>query len=130
MTLWRQLFGISGRVRRRDYWVLTIASIVVITILDVIAMLLLGDAGGFWPSNPVSWGLWLLSFWIGLALLVKRLHDRDKGPIWILVYNIPIVGWAWYIVEMGFLDGTQGPNRYGPSPKGVEAPAPPVEVVA
>jgi uncharacterized membrane protein YhaH (DUF805 family) len=130
MTLWRKFFGITGRLRRRDYWLLNIISAVVITILDVVASLFLGWSEGYWPSNPVSWALWVLSFWISICLLVRRLHDRNKGPVWILVYNIPIVGWIWYIVEMGFMDGTQGPNRYGPSPKGVEPPVAPVEVVA
>lgn len=96
-----------------------IISVVVITILDVIASLLLGQSEGYWPANPVSWALWFVSLWIGIALMVKRLHDRNKGPVWILVYNIPIVGWIWCLVEIGFLDGTPGPNRYGPSPKGV-----------
>jgi uncharacterized membrane protein YhaH (DUF805 family) len=123
MTVWRDYFGILGRLRRRDYWLRWIISVVVITILDVIASLLLGQSEGYWPANPVSWVLWFVSLWIGLALMVKRLHDRNKGPVWILVYNIPIVGWIWAFVEMGFLDGTPGPNRYGPSPKGVVAPA-------
>ncbi|RZJ42042.1 MAG: DUF805 domain-containing protein, partial [Brevundimonas sp.] len=26
----------------------------------------------------------------------------------------------WLIITLGFLDGTQGPNRFGPSPKGGE----------
>ncbi|WP_184718325.1 DUF805 domain-containing protein [Caulobacter sp.] len=125
MTLWRKFFGITGRLRRRDYWLLNIIAAVVITILDVIASLFFGWSEGYWPTNPVSWALWVLSFWISICLLVRRLHDRNKGPVWILVYNIPIVGWIWWIVEAGFMDGTQGPNRYGPSPKGVEAsPAP------
>lgn len=25
----------------------------------------------------------------------------------------------WFLVVLGFLDGTQGPNRFGPSPKGI-----------
>ena len=36
----------------------------------------------------------------------------------------PLVGAIWTLIEVGFLDGTQGPNKYGPSPKGVTGPAP------
>ncbi len=36
-----------------------------------------------------------------------------------------VVG-VWYLIEFGFLDGTQGKNAYGPSPKG----AAPSETVA
>ncbi|HWT51778.1 MAG TPA: DUF805 domain-containing protein [Caulobacter sp.] len=121
MTLWRKLFGVSGRIRRRDYWLLTIGSTLALTVLDVVASAILGGLDSRWPANPVSWILWLVSMWIGIALLVKRLHDRNKGPIWILVFMIPVIGWIWCLVEMGFLDGTPGPNRYGPSPKGVVA---------
>lgn len=35
---------------------------------------------------------------------------------------IPVSFWGiWMLVTQGFLDGTPGPNRYGPSPKGVES---------
>lgn len=26
----------------------------------------------------------------------------------------------WFLVMLGFMDGTKGPNRFGPSPKGIE----------
>ncbi len=29
-----------------------------------------------------------------------------------------VVG-VWMLIELGFLDGTQGPNKFGPSPKGI-----------
>jgi uncharacterized membrane protein YhaH (DUF805 family) len=68
---------------------------------------------------------------------IKRLHDRDKSGWWLLVfYVLPGVlntigeslaaGWIfslasfavsiWALVELGFLRGTAGPNRYGPDP--------------
>jgi uncharacterized membrane protein YhaH (DUF805 family) len=120
MTLWRKLFGAAGRIRRRDYWLLSIGSSVTIAILDIVASLFLGRSeDGFAPGNPVSWLLWFISLWIGIALMLKRLHDRNKGPVWIIVYMIAIVGWIWCVVELGFLDGTPGPNRYGLSPKGI-----------
>lgn len=30
-----------------------------------------------------------------------------------------IVLGLWFFITLGFLDGTQGPNRFGPSPKGI-----------
>lgn len=119
MTLWRKLFGASGRIRRRDYWLLSIGSGLVITILDMIASAILGGAESLYPANPVSVVLWLLSLWISIALMLKRLHDRNKGPVWIVVFMIPVIGWIWAVVELGFLDGTPGANRYGRSPKSV-----------
>ena len=29
------------------------------------------------------------------------------------------IGVLWTLIECGFLDGTPGPNKYGPSPKGL-----------
>jgi uncharacterized membrane protein YhaH (DUF805 family) len=79
-----------------------------------------------------------------LAVGIKRLHDRDRSGWWIvLFYFVPAVldgigrssqsdlialvlslagfGIAiWGLVELGFLRGTVGPNRYGPDPLSVE----------
>jgi uncharacterized membrane protein YhaH (DUF805 family) len=73
----------------------------------------------------------------GFMVGIKRLHDRDKSGWWLLVfYVLPGVlnaigeslaaGWIfslasfaisiWALVELGFLRGTAGPNRYGPDP--------------
>ena len=77
-------------------------------------------------GNPVLltvWGLVAVSFpvlivWTTLAMQVKRWHDRDKSWPWLFVGFIPIVGPVWVLIECAFLEGTQGPNRFGPSPKG------------
>jgi uncharacterized membrane protein YhaH (DUF805 family) len=66
----------------------------------------------------------VVMFWIGLALQIKRWHDRDKGAVWVLINLIPFIGGIWALVECGFMDGTMGPNRFGPSPKGITGPAP------
>ena len=81
----------------------------------------------------------------GAALTVKRLHDRDKAWWWILIFVVApdaLLGLAqvlegseaanesasfaiqfaalalaaWGSVELGFLRGTIGANRYGPDP--------------
>jgi uncharacterized membrane protein YhaH (DUF805 family) len=31
-----------------------------------------------------------------------------------------LIAAIWLLIELGFLDGTQGSNRFGPSPKGIE----------
>ena len=46
--------------------------------------------------------------WTGLALQVKRWHDRDKPWTWVFITFIPFVGGVWALVECGFLDGTCG----------------------
>jgi uncharacterized membrane protein YhaH (DUF805 family) len=83
----------------------------------------------------------LIISWISaLALGIKRLHDRDRSGWWILLLFLgpPVLGAAqastdggfaslvlglgafaisiWMLVELGFLRGTNGPNRFGPDP--------------
>jgi uncharacterized membrane protein YhaH (DUF805 family) len=54
--------------------------------------------------------------WIGLAVNVKRWHDRDKSGWWILINLVPVIGGLWSLIETGFLPGTRGSNRFGPDP--------------
>ncbi len=48
----------------------------------------------------------------------KGLINRrgDKSGWWMLIALIPIIGSIWFLIELGFLAGTPGPNRFGPPP--------------
>ncbi|MGA0599948.1 DUF805 domain-containing protein [Caulobacter sp. KR2-114] len=59
--------------------------------------------------------LWI---WTTIAMQVKRWHDRDKSGVWMFIGFIPFVGPLWTFVELMFLPGTPGPNRFGPAPGG------------
>jgi len=62
--------------------------------------------------------LWALITLIpNIAVTVRRLHDQDKSGWMFLLVFIPFVGGLILLVFM-LLDGTRGPNRYGPDPKG------------
>ena len=71
--------------------------------------------------------------WNGYAVTVKRLHDRNKPAWWVVIWAmcitilafIPIVGvlailgiYIWMLVELGFLEGTDGSNIYGATTTG------------
>ena len=58
----------------------------------------------------------LVLAWIELAVAAKRWHDRNKSVLWILFSFIPIIGQIWALVELGFIKGTKGHNRFGPDP--------------
>ena len=60
----------------------------------------------------------LAAWWALLALAVKRLHDRGKSPAWLLLALVPLLGPIWLAIELGFLPGTRGENRYGADPLG------------
>ena len=62
--------------------------------------------------------LWSLFIFIpALAVVIRRLHDTDRSGWWILISLVPLIG---PIVLLVFccIDGTRGPNRFGPDPKG------------
>jgi uncharacterized membrane protein YhaH (DUF805 family) len=124
------LFSANGRIRRSQYWLWAICSGIAIGIVVQILMMVLGVPqamqqailnGGQLPAT--FWIIELValvpSLWIGLCLQIKRWHDRGKSGWWVLISFIPVIGWFWALIECGFLDGTQGPNKFGPSPKGL-----------
>lgn len=124
MSLTQKLFSFNGRIRRRDYWLYSIGVGFVFGILINIIIAAMGGAvdpntGQMNTGVFAAFILYIPALWIGLALQAKRWHDRDKGAIWILINLIPLIGGIWALIECGFLDGTPGPNRFGPSPKGV-----------
>jgi uncharacterized membrane protein YhaH (DUF805 family) len=142
VTLMQTLFSFEGRIRRTNYWLARLGfgfAYGFVVFVVVLVFLVLGGAaaaaggGGQAAAGAVAamlMLLYLLAFvpavWVGLALEVKRCHDRDKSGWFILVYvlvSLTVIGALWPFIELGFVDGTPGPNRYGPSPKGIPGPA-------
>jgi uncharacterized membrane protein YhaH (DUF805 family) len=128
MDFMHMYLSFNGRLRRMHFWI----GLIILWVVEVIVMaVLIGPAmaaaasggGGPGPLALVGYLLLLVLIWPALALQVKRWHDRDKSGWWVLIAFIPIIGAFWVLIECGFLDGTPGPNRFGPSPKGVSGPA-------
>ena len=67
-------------------------------------------------ASTVILAFGVLVTWISLAIAVKRYHDRDKSGWWVLIIFLPVIGGIWYLIECGFLRGTDGNNDYGPDP--------------
>jgi uncharacterized membrane protein YhaH (DUF805 family) len=109
-------FSAQGRVSRKQWWLRLILPIFVITLvlafIDKIT-------GAYDPKTGVGIlsGLFLLACLIPAILVdIKRWHDRDKSGWWMLITLVPIIGSIWFLVELGFLAGTPGANRFGPPP--------------
>jgi uncharacterized membrane protein YhaH (DUF805 family) len=114
------LFSFNGRIRRLHYWMAAIGVGVVYGIVATVLAMLMRNGGAMSMIGGILGLVVLIGIiWVGLAIQIKRWHDRDKSWVWIFISVIPIVGPIWSLVECGFLDGTPGPNKYGPSPKGV-----------
>lgn len=126
------LFSFSGRINRYDFWVRYVLPILGINILLGVLFAVLGAAVGGMALMIVMAVVQIAMIWIGLAITVKRLHDRNKSGWWVLIYPaitivlgivsafvisaaayiIPLV-WIWYFIEIGILPGTSGENDYG-----------------
>ena len=47
-------------------------------------------------------------FWAAIGIFIAL------GVIGLIL--VPFIGFIWFIVECGILEGTKGANRYGPDP--------------
>ena len=131
----------KGRSRRKEYWMFFLFNLFVIGFLMGMAIAfapttggseMMTADGGFQASSnyesdmsgsPVSmvfmglYVLYALAIIIpSIAVQVRRFHDQDKSGWMILLGFIPFVGGIILLVFM-CLEGTKGPNSYGPDPK-------------
>lgn len=130
------LFGFRGRLARMPYWIGTAVSVLVMV---VAFLLFVADTQSPW-ALAVFMLLVLIGSFIGIALSLKRLHDRNKSGWWLLIYLIApaIFDFAaratgvealyaifvlaslgisvWALVDLGFVRGTRGVNRFGEDP--------------
>ena len=110
MTWHQFLFSFQGRVGRLHYWLMMLISIPFVAAAAWVN-------GSFERFTDYPGCLFFLPVvWPGLAVTVKRWHDRDKSGWWVLINFIPIIGDIWSLIENGFLKGTTGDNRFGPDP--------------
>jgi uncharacterized membrane protein YhaH (DUF805 family) len=117
---WNYVFtSFEGRINRQPFWMATLVLWVASIAVAIVASILFGSQSTAAFTIQIILGLVFL--WPSVAVAVKRYHDRDKSGWWILILFIPIIGLVWYIVELGFLPGTPGPNRFGLDPLGVPA---------
>lgn len=92
-------------------------------------------------------GVLVVLTWVSWAVAIKRLHDRNKSWVWMLITFVPavlslwsvgtgglhevqafqssplfvsvqILVFGWYLIELGFMPGTPGGNMWGPPPGG------------
>jgi len=108
MTIARALFSFEGRLCRSDYWLKGFLPLLPVGIINnILAYVVATD-----EARAISIIIGVISLWPALALAVKRLHDRNRSA-WFLL--IPIAN-IWFMVEVLFLRGTVGPNRFGEDP--------------
>jgi uncharacterized membrane protein YhaH (DUF805 family) len=113
---WKYLLtSYEGRINRSKFWAcigIFIAGAIVATIIDNV----IGTTFQGLPYGFVYVLYSLAMIYSVFAVYAKRWHDRDKSGWWTLIGLVPIIGGIWLIVELGILEGTRGPNRFGPDP--------------
>ncbi|MEO0591407.1 MAG: DUF805 domain-containing protein [Pseudomonadota bacterium] len=130
----------DGRSRRMEFWMWQLLNVIVAGVLAgpfIVAAITAGalaeggaspdvfDGVGVVGLGMISlYGIWWLAALIpGIAVTIRRLHDRDMSGWWYLGFTlggmIPFVG---FIASIAFLvvmilPGTDGANQFGPDPK-------------
>ena len=136
------MFGHDGRIGRLYFWL-------GMTATTAITVFFGANAEGA-TMGTGELGRYLAFFfivgllvWMHSAVIVKRLHDRNRGGLWYFAYGIAPLGFflwavylhasgeltgaslfyilsaigiAWLVIELGLMRGTVGPNRFGPDP--------------
>lgn len=123
----RRYADFNGRSRRKEFWMYMLFLLIVYFVLAIVIGGLVGGAamtGGEAAAGILGGisGLLLIVFALAvfipsLAVQVRRFHDQDKSGWFVLLGFIPFVGGLIVLVFM-CLEGTRGPNQYGPDPKG------------
>lgn len=109
----------SGRSRRKEYWMFVLFQTLVLIPVALVGAMLGGidESGTGGALFLILVAIFVLAFLVpGLAVQVRRFHDQDKSGWFILLGFIPYIGGIILFVFM-CLEGTRGPNRFGPDPK-------------
>jgi len=136
-------FNFNSRSDRLEFWRVQVLTLILggaVALASLVAIQFIGGAGGllFLAFIPL--------FALSVAVCVRRLHDRGKRGWWYLLFVIvpiacssaanELLGYSapmnpllsllfslpglalsvWGLVEIGFLRGERGSNRYGDEP--------------
>ena len=114
----------QGRIGRKTYWMTGLAVGAVTAVVWMVAAGLMsatGSADGLGAIGYVALIVAIIvsavALWASIVLGFKRCHDRDMSG-WMML--IPLYN-MWVMIQVYFLAGTPGPNRFGPDPLGAPA---------
>ena len=106
----------SGRASRTEYWMFVLLNTVFTTVLGV----------DIFITGGLIFGVYQLAMIIpALAVTVRRLHDVDKSGWCLLLAVVPVIQIILLVWQL--TGGTPGDNKYGPSPREIDEPAPAAE---
>ncbi|EXU76396.1 MULTISPECIES: DUF805 domain-containing protein [Erwinia] len=130
MTLQAWCFSYRGRIGRRDLWIWLMLWLILMIVLFMLASC-------EWVSTQTAAFCVVSLLWPTSAVVVKRLHDRNKPGYWGLLliaawmlsagnWEMLPASWQWALgrfiptlilvtmtLELVVLPGTRGDNRFG-----------------
>lgn len=118
----RRYADFSGRSRRKEYWMFLLGVLIAALVLGFIEGLIGINTMVAGVYGPLTVLLLLAVIIPSIAVQVRRFHDQGKSGWFVLLGFIPFVGGIILLVFMCF-EGAQGPNEYGPDPKGGADPS-------
>ena len=109
------LFSFSGRIKRGTFWKAILSTWLLMLVWLIFWSIALGsDHDEVLPV--LFFPLLAVAVWCSCAIYAKRWHDRNKSGWWSMILFIPLIGWPWMLIELGFMAGTDGRNRFGRIP--------------
>jgi uncharacterized membrane protein YhaH (DUF805 family) len=116
LTVWWALFSFRGRISRQSYFL----GGALMLVMQIYIMLNMAQADRNSQQVMAVWGFVFLGFciiaiFVVLALSVKRLHDLDLSPTWVILLFVPAVS-LLFVAYLMFANGSQETNAHGPPP--------------
>jgi uncharacterized membrane protein YhaH (DUF805 family) len=101
------LFGFDGRIGRGLFWLIQLPLVAIVWAYAQHVDPLLARWFPYSVFEGLTFALVLAAplIWVQCAITFKRFHDRGKSGFWSLLLLIPVLGWAWVVVECGLLPG-------------------------
>lgn len=142
----RKYADFAGRARRREYWSFVLLYVLMFALASLLDRFS-GLRGMVGPYGPFTFLVLLGLVVPAVAVGVRRLHDTNRTGWWLLAAYGPLIlstllsvagivqptlamillvaAGAGSILLIVFLvlEGTKGPNAYGPDPKAAEGGA-------
>ena len=97
-----------GRIGRGGFWLRHLLVLPVAIFLCISAEQVVGRPLGLVAALATT--LFLVSTW------GRRLHDRGRSALWLLVAALPVLGALFLLVECGFLRSRPSAERFGDTP--------------